>query len=457
MTWQNYLDDQQSKFVEDLLDFVRIPSVSAAKENFDDVVRAGNWVVSRLKQAGIANARMMKTETHPIVYGDWLQAGSDKPTVLIYGHFDVQPAEPLNLWDSPPFEPILVGGTIRGRGASDDKGGMLIPILAAEALLSSEGKLPVNVKFFFEGQEEIGSPTLQAFITDNSDLLKADMIFSADGGQWGEDQPSMIMGLKGLVGCEIMVSGASGDQHSGMQGGGIANPIHALSHIIASMKDINGEIKVTGFYDEVVELNVHDRQSISRVPFDEDAYIKKLGVPDVFGETGFTTPERLWARPTLELNGIWGGYQGEGTKTVLPAKAYAKITCRLVADQKPDQIHMLLKQHIQEHTPRGVTTDISRLPGSAEPFLVPSGHNSSQIAAEILSEVYGKAPYNVRIGGSIPVMSMLLKELGVHATVFAFGLNDEKIHAPNEFFRLSSFRRGQEAYCKLLHKLGWKD
>ena len=193
------------------------------------------------------------------------------------------------------------------------------------------------MKLFFQGQEEIGSPTLQAFITDNSDLLKADMIFSADGGQWGEDQPSMIMGLKGLVGCEIMVSGASGDQHSGMQGGGIANPIHALSHIIASMKDINGEIKVTGFYDDVVGLNVHDRQSISRVPFDEDAYIKKLGVPDVFGETGFTTPERLWARPTLELNGIWGGYQGEGTKTVLPAKAYAKITCRLVADQKPDQ------------------------------------------------------------------------------------------------------------------------
>lgn len=457
MTWQIYLQDQQSNFVEDLLEFVRIPSVSAVKEHFDDVVKAGNWVVSRLQRAGIANARMMATETHPIVYGDWMDAGSDKPTILIYGHFDVQPAEPFDLWDSPPFEPIVVNDAVRGRGASDDKGGMLIPILAAEALLASEGKLPVNVKFFFEGQEEIGSPTLQAFISQNGNLLKADMIFSADGGQWGEDQPSMITGLKGLVGCAITVNGATSDQHSGMHGGGIANPIHALSHIIASMKDLNGEIKVAGFYDDVVELSVHDRQAIAEVPFDEQDYVKGLGVPDVFGEEGFTTPERLWARPTLELNGIWGGYQGEGTKTVLPAKAQAKITCRLVANQSPEYIYILLKQHVEENTPSGVTAEVLRLPGSADPFLVPSGHNSSQIAAEVLGEVYGKKPYTVRTGGSIPVMSMLLNELGVHATVFAFGLDDEKIHAPNEFFRLASFRRGQEAYCTLLHKLGGTD
>ena len=329
---------------------------------FNDVARAGSWVVSRLKQAGLANVRMIETESHLIVYGDWLHAASDKPTVLIYGHFDVQPAEPLDLWDRLPFNPILIDETVRGRGASDDKGEMLIPILAAEALLSSEGKLPVNVNFFFEGQEEIGFPTLQACITDNSDLLKVDMIFSAEGGQWGEDQPSMIVGLKAL------------------------------------------------------------------------------------------------ARPTLELNGIWRGYlRGKGTKTVLPAKAYAKITCRLVANQEPEKLYMLIKQHIQEHTPRDISKGISRIPGSAAPFLVPSAHNSSQIAAEILSEVYGKASCTVRIGGSIPATSMLLKELGVHATVFAFGLNDEKVHAPNEFFRLSSFRRGQEAYCKPLHKLGLKD
>ena len=331
---------------------------------------------------------------------------------------------------------------------------MLIPILAAEALLAAKGKLPVNVKFFFEGQEEIGSPTLAPFIANNADLLKADMIFSADGGQWDEDQPNMITGLKGLVGCEITVSGAKGDQHSGMQGGGIANPIHALSHIIASMKGLDGKITVKGFYDDVVPLSDGDRHDIAKVPFDEETYISNLGVPDVFGEPGFTTNERLWARPTLELNGIWGGYQGKGTKTVLPAQAHAKITCRLVANQNPEQIFKLLKAHVEANVPTGVTVDVKRLPGSANPFLIPSGHNSSQIATEVLREVYGKDPYMVRVGGSIPVMSMLLDQLGIHATMFAFGLDDENIHAPNEFFRLSSFRRGQQAYCQLLEKLG---
>ena len=454
MTWQTYLEDHQGRFVDELLDFVRIPSVSAKDENFGDVVRAGHWVVERLTRAGIENVRFMETQTHPVVYGDWLKAGSDKPTVLIYGHFDVQPAEPFDLWESPPFEPVVVDDTVRGRGASDDKGGMLIPILAAEALLSTEGKLPVNVKFFFEGQEEIGSPTLAPFIAENTRLLQADMIFSADGGQWDENQPNMIIGLKGLVGCEITVSGAKGDQHSGMQGGGIANPIHALSHIIASMKGLDGKITVEGFYDDVVPLSEPDRQAIAKVPFDEGRYISDLGVPDVFGEPGYSTNERLWARPTLELNGIWGGYQGKGTKTVLPAQAHAKITCRLVANQDPERIYDLLKAHVEANIPTGVSAEVKRLPGSANPFLTPSGHNSSKIAAEVLSEVYGKDPYIVRTGGSIPVMSMLLDQLGIHATIFAFGLEDEKVHAPNEFFRLSSFRRGQQAYCQLLNKLG---
>lgn len=454
MSWQTYLQDHQNRFVQELVEFVGIPSVSAKDEHFDDVVRAGRWVVQRLMQAGLENVKLMETDTHPVVYGDWIHAGSDRPTVLIYGHFDVQPAEPFDLWDSPPFEPVVVNDTVRGRGASDDKGGMLIPILAVEALLSTEGRLPVNVKFFFEGQEEIGSPTLKPFIEKNADLLKADMIFSADGGQWDENQPNLITGLKGLVGCEITVTGPKGDQHSGMQGGGIANPIHALSHMIASMKDLDGKITVAGFYDDVVPLSDRDRQDIAKVPFDEARYITDLGVPDAFGEKGYSTKERLWARPTLELNGIWGGYQGKGTKTVLPAQAHAKITCRLVANQDPEKIYVLLKNHVEANTPEGVTAEINRLPGSADPFLIPAGHNSSQIATEVLREVYGKDPYLVRTGGSIPVMSMLLDQLGVHATAFAFGLDDENIHAPNEFFRLSSFRRGQQAYCQLLNKLG---
>ena len=454
MTWQDYLDAHQPRFVDELLDFVRIPSVSASDAHKADVVRAGDWVVARLIAAGAENVRMLPTAGHPVVYADWLHAGADKPTVLIYGHFDVQPAEPFDLWDSPPFEPVVRDGRIYGRGASDDKGGMFIPILAAEALLKTTGRLPVNVKFFFEGQEEIGSPHLPPFIAANGALLKADMIFSADGSQWTEDQPNLITGLKGLVAAQVTVTGARGDQHSGQQGGGIANPIHGLSHLIASMKDLNGRITVDGFYDDVIDLTAEDRAAIARAPFDEAEYIADLGVPDVFGEEGYTTRERLWARPTFELNGIWGGWQGNGIKTVLPAEASAKITCRLVANQTPDRIFDLLKAHIEGHVPPGLRVKVERLAGSADPFLVPGGHNSSTIAGQVLAEVYGKTPYMTRSGGSIPVMTMLLKELGVHATVFAFGLPDENLHAPNEFFRLSNFRVGQTAYCRLLERLG---
>ena len=423
-------------------------------EHFEDVVKAGEWVVERLKRAGIENARVMETETHPVVYADWLHAGEDKPTIMIYGHFDVQPADPYDLWDTPPFEPQIRDGKVFGRGASDDKGNMLAPILAIEAMFQTRGTLPVNIKLFYEGQEEIGSPTLAPFIREHAKLLSADMIFSSDGGQFSEDQPQLIQGLKGLVVCELTVQGPDADKHSGKHGGGIANPIHALSLIIASMKDDEGHITIDGFYDDVIDLSIEDRAAFARVPFDEAAYIAQQGVTDTFGEPEYTTLERLWGRPTLELNGIWGGYQGKGTKTVLPSIAQAKITCRLVADQNPDQIFEHIKAHIERHTPKGVRVDVEKMAASAQPFLSPAGHNASEIAGRVLTEVYGTAPHYVRIGGSIPVMSMLLDTLGVHATVFAFGLDDENIHAPNEFFRLSSFQKSQIAYCKLLEEFG---
>ena len=454
MTWQDYLNTHQDRFVGELADFVRIPSVSADPAHVADVARAGDWVADRLRRTGIENVRVLPTDGHPVVYGDWLHAGADRPTVLIYGHFDVQPPEPLDLWTTPPFAAEVRDDKMFGRGASDDKGGMFIPIVAAEALLQTTGRLPVNVKFFFEGQEEIGSPHLPPFIKANGALLKADMIFSADGSQWAPDQPNLITALKGLVAAEITVTGARTDQHSGQQGGGIANPIQGLAQIIASMKDANGRITVAGFYDDVMDLTAEDRAAIARVPFDEAAYAANLGVTEPFGEEGYTTRERLWARPTLELNGIGGGWQGDGIKTVLPAEARAKITCRLVANQTPDQIFDLLRAHVEGHTPRGLRARIDRLAGSADPFLVPGGHNSSAVAAKVLAEVYGKEPFLVRTGGSIPVMTMLLRELGVHATVFAFGLPDENLHAPDEFFRLSSFRTGQTAYCRLLERLG---
>jgi acetylornithine deacetylase/succinyl-diaminopimelate desuccinylase-like protein len=454
MNWEEYLSANQDRFVEELRDLVRIPSVSAKPEHMPDVEAAGEWVVTRLKAAGAENIAMYPTAGHPVVYGDWLHAGSDKPTVLLYGHFDVQPAEPFELWETPAFEAALRDDRIYGRGASDDKGGMMTPIIAAEALLKTTGKLPVNVKFFFEGQEEIGSPTLAPFISANSKMLKADMIISADGGQWSETEPCLLLGLKGLVGCEITVTGAKSDLHSGMHGGGVANALHGLSQIIAELKGRDGRINVSGFYDDVIDLTVEDREAIARAPFDEAEYIEELGVPDVFGEEGYTTRENLWARPTLEINGLWGGYQGGGIKTVLPREAKAKITCRLVANQTPDKIYELLKAHIESLEPKGLRVSVERLPGNADPFLVPNGHNATAAVNEVLKEVYGRDPYKVRTGGSIPVMTLLLKELGVHGAVMAFGLDDENIHAPNEFYRLSSYRKGQVAYCKLFERLG---
>jgi acetylornithine deacetylase/succinyl-diaminopimelate desuccinylase-like protein len=280
------------------------------------------------------------------------------------------------------------------------------------------------------------------------------MIFSADGLQWTANEPNLVVGLKGLVGVQIKVTGPKGDQHSGLHGGAIANPLMAISQLVASMKGHDGRILIEGFYNDVLDLTDDDRADIARVPYDEAAYIAELGVADLFGEEGYTTRERLWARPTLDVNGIWGGYQGLGTKTVHPAEASVKITCRLVANQDPNQIFELIRQHIEENCPTGVRAHVERLPGSADPFLMPSSHNASQAAREVLEAVYGMDPYVTRLGGSIPVMTIFLNELGIYGTMFGFSVGDENLHAPNEFFRLKNFERGQTAYCKLLEKLG---
>ena len=454
MGWQEYLDKEQDRYLGELIEFVSIPSVSAKPEHISDVVLAAKWVAARLTKAGIENTAILQTAGHPVVYGDWLHAGADRPTVLVYGHFDVQPAEPLELWTSPPFDPQVRDGRLYGRGASDDKGGMFIPILAAEALLAETGALPVNLKFFFEGQEEIGSPDLPAFVAENQVRLAADMIFSADGLQWSEDVPQIVLGLKGLVSLEVVVTGPRSDQHSGLHGGGIANPALALTQILATLKSADGKIAVAGFYDDVLPLSQEDRQAIARVPYDEAEYLAETGAPAVFVEPDYTTREGLWARPTLDVNGLTSGWQGDGTKTALPAEARAKITCRLVANQSPERVFELIKAHIETHLPLGVRADVRRLPGRADPFLVPFGHNASAVAAEVLEEVYGQKPYRTRVGGSIPVVTMLLDTLGLHTVMFGFSHGDENLHAPDEFLRLSAFRRGQTAYARLLEKLG---
>jgi len=454
MSWEAYLDQNQQRFVEELLDFVRIPSVSAKPENIPDVQRAADWVAARLTAAGAERAEVLPTAGHPVVCAEWLHAGADKPTLLIYGHFDVQPAEPFDLWTTPPFEPEIRDGRVWGRGASDDKGGMLIPILAFEAMLRANGRLPVNVKFFFEGQEEIGSPDLPPFVAAHADRLQADMIFSADGLHWAPGQPQIVEALKGLVSLEIVVSGPRSDQHSGMVGGGIANPALALAHILGGLRNADGLITVEGFYDDVIPLSDEVRAAIDRVPFPDADLLAETGASATWGEPGFTTKERIFARPTLDINGLTSGWQGAGTKTVLPAVASAKITCRLVAAQSPEAIFEAIRAHVAKHCPPGVTAEVRRNPGRADPFLVPSGHNATAVASQILQEVYGRAPYRTRVGGSIPVMTTLLETLGVHAVMFGFSHGDENLHAPNEFFRLDAFRLGQTAYGRLFERLG---
>jgi len=452
-SWLDYIEEHSEQYVAELTDFLRIPSVSSLSEHAEDVKRAAEWVAERLRKAGMEAVEVMPTGGHPVVYGQWLHAPG-KPTVLIYGHFDVQPADPLELWTTAPFGPEVRDGRIYARGASDNKGNMLIPIIAGEALLRSDGSLPLNVKFLFEGQEEIGSPQLPEFIKGNRELLACDLILNADSGQWSEDQPSLLTSLRGLCGLQLDVSGADSDLHSGIYGGAVQNPIHALVQILNSMRGTDGRILIGGFYDRVRILSDAEKAQIDSIPFDESGFMSRVGVTELFGEAGFSNPERLWTRPTLELNGIWGGFQGEGLKTVLPSKAHAKITCRLVADQDPEHINSLLEAHIRKNIPPGVKIDITPVESNANPYVMPADLPGGLAAIEVLSELYGKKPLLVREGGSVPILSIFLEHLGTYATCFGFAMNDEKFHAPDEFFRLKSFELGQRAYCKILQRLG---
>lgn len=451
--WHEYLQENRERFVEELKELLRIPSISSLPEHAEDVRRAGEWVAARMRAAGLPMVELLETGGHPVVYGEYL-AGPERPTILIYGHFDVQPVDPVELWSSPPFQPQERDGRLYARGASDDKGNMLIPILAIEALLQTEGRLPLNVKLLLEGQEEIGSPQLPAFVAEHRERLACDMVISADSGQWSETEPALLTTLRGLCALQIDVHGANRDLHSGIYGGAVQNPLHALVQLLDSMRGEDGRVLIEGFYDEVRPLTPEDRAQIARVPFDEAAYRAEIGVDALFGEAGYSPYERIWARPTLEINGLWGGFQGEGTKTVLPHEAHAKITCRLVADQDPDTVAERVCEHVRRHTPPGVQVECRVLTGTARPYRIPEDHPGNLAAAEVLAELYGRAPYYTGVGGSVPVCELFQNLLGVYTVGFGFALDDERFHAPDEFFRLSSFYRGQEGYCRLLQRLG---
>jgi len=449
--WMDYLEEHRSRFLDEFLELLRIPGISTDPAAADAVRRAADWVAERLRQAGMEGVRLLETGGHPAVYGEWCRTPG-KPTVLIYGHFDVQPVDPLHLWTHPPFEPAVVDGRVYARGATDMKGNLLLPVIACEALLRTEGQLPVNVKFLLEGEEEIGSPHLGPLLEEHRQLLACDLMVSADGGCGTPERPEVWLGPRGLVALQINVRTADRDLHSG-NGGLAPNPIHALVRLLDSMRDGEGRITVAGFYDSVRPLSEDERADIAAAASPLTEFRAETGVRGFFGEPGYTPFERASARPTLEVNGIWGGFTGEGVKTVIPCEAHAKITCRLVPDQRPGEIREKLLAHIRQHAPAYAEVTVDHLPGEADPYLIPADHPAQQALVRVVTELTGKAPRVTRGFGTVPVMGLVKRILGVDTITLGAGQADERPHAPDEFFRLDSFVRGQRAYVMLLHEL----
>ena len=448
-----HLEARREAVLEELIAFASIASVSTDPSHSCDIEAAARWVANALEATGPMTVRTIPTGGNPVVYGEWLGAPG-KRTVLVYGHYDVQPPEPLDKWISPPFVPTLRDGRLYARGVSDDKGPMLIPIKVAEAYFATADSLPVNVKFMLEGEEEIGSPSLDAFIREHKDLLAADVVLSADGAMWRIDEPSLTVASRGLAGLELTVTGAAKDLHSGRHGGGVANPLHAMARLIASLHDAGGRVAVPGFYDRVVDLTPAERSAIAELPFDERSYLAQVGASAVFGEPGFTTLERQWTRPTLEVNGMWGGYEGPGQKTVIPSEAHAKITCRLVPDQDPDDIVQLVIRHLEQQAPPGTRLSIASGDHGARAAHISPDHFALRAAAEALDAVYGMQPLVVRMGGTVPIAELFQRHMGLDTVFFSFSTADEDFHAPNEFFRVHRLHEGLEAWARYWQILG---
>ena len=436
----SYINSNREKYVEELKDFLRIPSISTLAENKADMLTAAEFVAGKLREAGLENVKIIETKGHPLVYADWLKAPG-KPTVLVYGHYDVQPVDPINLWDSPPFEPTIRDGKIYARGATDDKGQMYMHIKSVEAYFKTVGKLPINLKFIIEGEEEIGSGNLDEFVNKNQEMLKCDSVLISDTSLYGPGVPTLTYGLRGLCYMEVVVSGPNRDLHSGTFGGGVDNPINVLAEMISKLKDNNGKIKIPGFYKDVVNLTKKERENFKTLPFSEKQYAKTLGVKELKGEKGYSTLERVWARPSLDCNGIFGGFTGEGAKTVLPSKATAKISMRLVPNQDPKKIAKLFKSYINKIVPKTVKVEASTLHG-AYPIATSLDDKATLSAAAALAKVFGKKTVFMREGGSIPIVVTFAKKLKAAPVLLGMGLNSENLHSPNEHFNLNHFHLG---------------
>jgi acetylornithine deacetylase/succinyl-diaminopimelate desuccinylase-like protein len=436
-----YLTQHQSRFLEELIDWLRIPSVSADPAFHGDVLKAADYLKARLEEAGATSVELCPTAGNPIVYGEYF-AGPDRQTVLVYGHYDVQPADPYELWTSPPFEPVIKDEKIYARGACDDKGQVYMHVKALEVMLH-EGGVPCNIKFMFEGEEEVGSDNLGIFVRENKEKLQADVILISDTGILANDVPSIEVGLRGLSYHEVEVTGPNRDLHSGLYGGAVMNPINALCDMISSLHDENRHITIPGFYDNVDELSAAERAEMAQAPFSEVEFKKSIGLPAAVGEAGYTTPERTSIRPTLDVNGIWGGYTGEGAKTVIASKAYAKISMRLVPHQTSDEITALFQKHFESIAPAGVTVKVTPHHGG-EPVVTPTDSAAYRAASKALETTFGKKPVPTRGGGSIPIVAMFKSELGLDSVLLGFGLDSDAIHSPNEHYGVFNFLKGIE-------------
>jgi acetylornithine deacetylase/succinyl-diaminopimelate desuccinylase-like protein len=436
----DFINVNRDRYVDELKQYLAIPSISALPQHAGDVRRAAEWTAEELKKVGLQNVRLIETPGNPVVYGDWLGAPG-APTILFYGHYDVQPVDPVDQWTSPPFEATVRDGEIYARGSADDKGQVFMHIKAVEAHLKQQGKLPLNIKFFIEGEEEVGSVHLDEFVRTHKNDLAADVVVISDSPMFDRGIPSICYGLRGLTYFQIDLRGTKSDLHSGSFGGAVANPAMVLAQILAQMKDRGGRIKIPGFYDDVRELSEAERAEWKRLPFNETRYRKELGAPKLFGESGYSTLERVWARPTFEVNGLLSGFTGDGAKTVLPATAMAKVSMRLVPDQDPKKIGDLFEAYLQKIAPKTVELRITRMHGG-KPWMTEFDNKFVRAAGRAIERGFGKTPVFNREGGSIPVVSTFQQELGLPSVLFGVGLPDENAHAPNEKLDLGNFHNG---------------
>ena len=439
--WKDYQQKNKDRFLNELLELLRIPSISARTENKQDMQKCAEAVKQRILEAGADKAEVFQTNGHPIVYGEKI-IDPKKPTVLVYGHYDVQPVEPLELWHSGPFDPVIKDGKIFARGSCDDKGQFYMHVKALETMVKTNS-LVTNIKFCIEGEEEVGSSNLADFVKSHKDLLKADVVLISDTAMLSLENPSIDIGVRGLSYIEVEVTGPNRDLHSGVYGGAVANPITILAKMIASLHDENNHITIPGFYDDVVVATTEERKKMAVAPYDEKEYKDDLGVKELWGEKGFTTNERTGIRPTIELNGIWGGYIGEGSKTVLPSKAFAKISARLVPNQNSDKMTEVLINHLKKIAPANVTVEAKPHHGG-EPYMTPIDSKAYKAAAAAIKDTFGKDPIPVRGGGSIPICALFEEELGIKIVFMGFGLDSDNLHSPNEKFNLDNYYKGIE-------------